>query len=450
MRKIVLVVIIIFLFGCKEVTVNVPDEETTTTQETEEPTTYQKTEETTTISDIEEYIKVIEDNDYSSMRITFDGVERKLSYYSVWGLDSYIKYYPFTVLTNGKFKSIPPTLIQKGDMFMGFNVKELRCSYTFYPESEIIYFGKDTSVLFEGEIKIKAKLYYGYLENDYLFAIPDDEYQELLPMIPDNYSPYNECKIEFNNANEVMETLNYKYGEYECELTIKDYNLYRDYIIKSTATLLGINVLSEKNIDDWILIAENDEARLYINIYDEKMNCYATDHSLKLEYNGNSVIFPCYGFIDTVFYTDRNPYILFTDTLNIITLVGRGTGCWLEEIYSFDRLTLEQLEIEQCNDIVERDVSIDTDDENFYINVKDRRYTVSKEEIYAELDPNHDWWDLFIYDLICRYENVNGNLVGEMYFAVSPATYYDGIKVEYFYNGIKFDYNIMINTNLIS
>jgi len=99
------------------------------------------------LQEIEEYINVIEVDEFKSMRIAIGGVERKLFFHISWGPNSYEEYFPFAVLTNAYEKSIPPTLVQEGDMFMGLKVKELRCSYYCRDESEVICFANDASVI---------------------------------------------------------------------------------------------------------------------------------------------------------------------------------------------------------------------------------------------------------------------------------------------------------------
>ena len=180
-----------------------------------------------------------------TMKINIDGVERTLYLYDSVPLEDYytlnpsIKNYPIAVLTNAVINSVSPTLVKEGDMFLNWKVGEItsrRGNYICFDDGRMYYNG-DTMIQFEGEVKVTANVCYGYVEEsagadreEYLFIVPDEEYRELFPEIIFEYGDwvsfrfYNHKMDDYKN---ILELIDYKYGEYEIEMTIKDYYLFR-------------------------------------------------------------------------------------------------------------------------------------------------------------------------------------------------------------------------------
>jgi len=187
-----------------------------------------------TVTDKYETLEIIIDDFYWTLYL-YESVALE-DYYT---LNSSIKFYPISVLTNAITNFISPTLVMEGDTFMDWTIKEIKSHYGNYIcfDDGRMYYNGDTMIQFEGEIKVIAKVYYGYIEEsigakseEYLFIRPNKEYRELFPEIIFEYGDwvsfwfYNH---QLENHKEILELIDYKYGEYEIEMIIKDYYLSR-------------------------------------------------------------------------------------------------------------------------------------------------------------------------------------------------------------------------------
>ena len=190
-----------------------------------------------------------------SMTVTVDGIEYPLYLYSDYITKHDENDYPriysgnlsMIVLTNAITKTVPPTLVFQGDMFLDWEVEEIEVYHVFYEENGIIKVSCDEAVIkFKGEITIKAEIIYNWDEDrddESLFAALTDDYQGRFPQIVNE--EYGTGFLLGDINNKAAEILNNKYGRYECEITIKDYNLNNLPIcIFSTATLVDMKVLS--------------------------------------------------------------------------------------------------------------------------------------------------------------------------------------------------------------
>ncbi|MCL2773914.1 MAG: hypothetical protein FWD71_11245 [Oscillospiraceae bacterium] len=157
--------------------------------------------------------------------------------------------FPGIVLTNSIVRSVSPMLVMEGDTFLGWKTVKINADYTCFVDGRMYPdYGVGVTVNFEGEVTVKAKIdyYKDDFSGEFLYITPDDEYQGLFPML------YNEGK-EYTyrtgfcpyNFNEIVKILGYKYGEYECEMTVKDFQLVRVPLERfSAATIDDMSVLS--------------------------------------------------------------------------------------------------------------------------------------------------------------------------------------------------------------
>ena len=201
---------------------------------------------TDNISDETSEIIVSDENETSeTIKINIDGVDRTLYLYESVPLEDYntlnpsIESYPIAVLTNAVTNYIAPTLVKEGDTFLNWTVGEItsfRGNYICFDDGRIYYNG-DTMIQFKGEVKVTANVSYGYVEEsagadreEYLFIVPNEEYRELFPEIIFEYGDWVSFRFynhKIDDYKNILELIDYKYGEYKIEMTIKDYYLFR-------------------------------------------------------------------------------------------------------------------------------------------------------------------------------------------------------------------------------
>lgn len=156
--------------------------------------------------------------------------------------------FPAVVLTiNLKDESIQPTLVREGDTFLGWKAVQIDAGDIYYDDGRMYpRYYDGVIVQFEGEITVKAKI--KYYRDDYsgesLYIVPEDEYQQFFPIL---YNADKEYTTDFcaYNTYEILNILEHKYGEYECEITVKDYHLIRVPIERvCMATVSDMSILS--------------------------------------------------------------------------------------------------------------------------------------------------------------------------------------------------------------
>lgn len=344
--------------------------------------------------------------------------------------------------TTTQDQPVSPTLVREGDTFLGWKAAKIDARYIYHDDGRMYPAYYDGVIAqFEGEVTVKAKITY-YKDNfsgESLMIVPTDEYQKFFPIL------YNENKgyitsFSAYNTDEVLDMLEHKYGEYECEITVKDYHLIRVPLERvCMATVADMTVLS---------VIEN-----YNYVINEPLQI----DDIQLEFMEDSL---SGGQYTQFMLTAQNNEVYFdgicssgrTDTRDILHLAdltgdgmpevivifttGSGTGVNQQEVHIFDGVTLKEHNIRSIEDIIQNEVSVSADDENFYVKTAETEVTIEK----SSLESTGKW--LFItpnMSMIYTYEVFANNLYGIVPIQVGITEFSGNIEVAYEFDSDGFN-----------